>query len=157
MHSQFGHAQGIAASTHTDPHQFDEQLPANGWELSLARNQFLGEIVGQIPRSAVIYTPDQTNARSDKEWHLIVHKISDILDENIKKLGLKLGDRVIISGQAIQTFFNGMEFQIVPFNAIQAVLRHKDCQWVGSKYGSRAMIDGKPDESGKEPAAAVRA
>lgn len=140
------HAAGLANATHDEPHKFDEQLPAEGWKIQLARNTFLGEMVGQIPRSAKIITPEQTNARNDKEWHLIVHEIAPVLDGSLKDIGLEKGDRVVVSGAATQTFFNGMEFQIVPFNAVQAILRHENGKWIGSKYGEKALTEGKPKD-----------
>lgn len=119
--------------------QFDKDLPAVGWSCRLMRNTFRGEIVGQLPRSQTIITPNQTNARNDKEWHLLVHDISPILDEHFKAYGIEVGDRVIISGSAVTCFYNEQEFQICPMNSIQCVLKREDGEkFVGSKYRTDA-------------------
>lgn len=129
-----------------DDGKFDKQLPHDGWELAPAqKNTFIAEVVGQIPRSGTIITVEKSNARNDKEWHLIVHDIAEKLDDHFEAMGLKRGERVIISGNATACFVNGMEFVIVPFNAIQGILRRRDGQlWVGSKYGGMAFVEGKP-------------
>lgn len=133
--------------------KFDSQLPHDGWDLIPAqKNTFLGEIVGQIPRSGTIITVEGSNARSDKEWHIIVHDIAIKLDDHFEALDLKRGERVIISGSATSCRMNGMEFVIVPFNAIQGVLRRRDGElWLGSKYGSKALEEGRPAKDSDRP------
>lgn len=129
--------------------KFDKELAFDGWNIQLTRNTFLGEVVGQIPRSGTIYIPSRTAARDDKEWHLIVHQLAPLIDDQFKPMGLEIGERVVISGNATGCFFNGMEFVIVPFNAIQGILRRRDGEkFVGSKYGAKAIEEGKP--AGKE-------
>lgn len=135
---------GVPVVGEDDDGKFDERLPHDGWDISLNRNTFLGEVVGQLPRSSKIIVPSLSNARNDKEWHLIVHQISPILDEHCHKINLELGDRVVISGSATECFFNGMSFVIVPYNAIQAILRRTDGElFVGSKYGKDAISLGR--------------
>lgn len=131
--------------------KFDKELPHDGWSLALGKNTFLAEIVGQLPRSGSIITVEKTNARNDKEWHLIVHDIAPKLEEHFESMGLKRGERVVISGSATAVFFNGMEFCIVPFNAIQAILRRQDGElFIGSKYGAKAVEEGKPASASGE-------
>jgi len=126
--------------SNSDGSKFDSELPYDGWSVSLSRNTFLGELVGQIPRSDTIVLADQTNARNDKEWHLVVHALPSVLDEHFALMNVKVGERVVISGNAVSLFFNGMDFCIVPFNAIQAILRRQDGKlFVGSKHGADAL------------------
>ena len=134
-----------------DDGQFDKQLPHDGWELQLGpRNTFLGELVGQIPRSGIIVMPAMSNARDDKEYHLIVHSISKVVDEHFAVMGVEVGDRVVVSGRPVAVFVNGMDFFIVEFNTIKAVLRRKEgTKFLGSVYGATAMIEGKAQEKAK--------
>jgi len=129
--------------------QFDGDLAFGGWDIALGRNQFLGELVGQLPRSGTIIVQQKSSARSDKEWHMIVHQISPNLDDHFQNMNLKVGERVVISGTPTGVFFNGMEFILCQFNAIQGVLRRRDGEvFVGSVYGEKAIEDGKPAEKG---------
>lgn len=128
-----------------DDGRYANDLPRDGWTINLWRNTVLGELVGQIPQSDVIKLPNQSNARDNKEWHMIVHDIAPVLDEQCQRLGLQPGDRVVISGSATNCYANGRLFHIVPFNAIQAVLRHESGPWAGSIYGKDAVA--KPSSS----------
>lgn len=132
----------------SDDSAFDKQLPHDGWEISLGpRNTFLGELVGQLPRSGIIAIPSQSNARDDKEWHLIVHSIAAVVDDHFASLKLKVGDRVVISGRPVPVFVNGMDFWVVEFNVVKAILRRKDgTKWLGSVYGEYAIRDGKAQQ-----------
>jgi len=128
-----------------DDKKFDKNLAFDGWDISLGRNQYLGELVGQLPQSKSVLLIQQTNARNDKEYHLIVHQISPLLDDHFVGMGLKAGERVVLSGTPTSVFFNGMEFLLCQFNSIQGILRRRDGElFVGSKFGATAIADGAP-------------
>lgn len=132
--------------------QFDQQLAADGWDVVLAENHFLGEQVKQLPRSGIIVMPSQTNGRSDKEYHFIVHQVGPVTEHFANTLKLEVGDRVVISGNATDCFFNKMQFTVIPLNSVRAVMRRKDgVKFLGSIFGERAIPDGKPAERKPDP------
>ena len=136
---------GISEDAAKAEEKFDSALAAYGWQATIGENTFIGEIVRQIPQSSVVLMPFQKGGNDDKEWHMVVHQIAPVVGAQFKELGVELGDRVVISGNATGCFFNGMKFSITPFNAIKAVLKRVDGRkWVGSVYGENAMKDGKP-------------
>lgn len=154
MSGRRGPLMGVAVPDLSIPsdEQFDQQLAADGWDVVLAENHFLGEQVKQLPRSGVIITPSQSNARNDKEYHFIVHQIGPTTEHFDNTLKLEVGDRVVISGNATDCFFNKMQFTVIPLNAIRAVMRRKDgVKFLGSIYGANAIRDGKPAERKSDP------
>lgn len=131
------------AAPQVDENQFDESAPVSGWVVDLPKDMMLCENVGQLGTSEIIKTVKQSNARDDKEWHMIIHKISPEVSDHFAKMNLVPGERVLISGGATFCVVNKMEFILMPFNAVKGILRRADGKlWVGSKFGENALAEG---------------